>query len=112
LRIVKEIAPALITKSGLMVGLGETRDELRRAFEDLRAVDCDVLTIGQYLQPTRDRHVPVARYYSPAEFDELADEARSLGFLSVASGPFVRSSYNAEDVFVESRKRIQTNTIE
>ena len=105
LQIVKELAPELITKSGVMVGLGETRDELSRTFQDLRGVGCDVLTIGQYLQPTRDHHVPVARYYSPGEFDELAEEARSLGFLSVASGPFVRSSYNAEDVFVESRKR-------
>jgi lipoic acid synthetase len=105
LHIVKEIAPGLITKSGLMVGLGETRDELHRTFEDLRAVRCDVLTIGQYLQPTLDRHAPVARYYTPQEFDELGETARALGFLSVASGPFVRSSYNAAEVFDESRRR-------
>jgi lipoyl synthase len=106
LRLVKEIAPHLITKSGLMVGLGETRNELSQTFHDLREVGCDVLTIGQYLQPTRDRHVPVDRFYSPEEFEELGEEARSLGFISVASGPFVRSSYNAEDVFIESRKRL------
>lgn len=105
LRIVKEVAPHLMTKSGLMVGLGETADELRRSFEDLRAVDCDVLTVGQYLQPTLERHAPVARYYRPEEFEELATYARGLGFVSVASGPFVRSSYNAAEVFEESRRR-------
>ena len=119
LRIVKEIgqatrrqgdeaaASSILTKSGLMVGLGETVDELHRAFEDLREVGCDVLTIGQYLQPTLDRHAPVARYYHPDEFNALADYARALGFISVASGPFVRSSYNAADVFEESRRRLR-----
>lgn len=107
LRIVKEIAPHIITKSGLMVGLGETTDELHESFADLRAVGCDVLTIGQYLQPTLDRHAPVAKYYAPAEFDALGEVAKDLGFLSVASGPFVRSSYNAADVFDESRRRFQ-----
>ncbi len=106
LRIVKEIAPHIITKSGLMVGLGETTDELHQTFQDLRDVGCDALTVGQYLQPTRDSHHAVERYYPPAEFDELADFARSLGFLSVASGPFVRSSYNAVEVFDESRRRL------
>ncbi len=106
LRIAKEIAPHIITKSGLMVGLGETVDELHRTFQDLRHVGCDALTIGQYLQPTRDSHYAVQRYYPPAEFDELADYARSLGFVSVASGPFVRSSYNAVEVFDESRRRL------
>ena len=105
LRLVKEITPQLMTKSGLMVGLGETTEEIHQTFRDLRSVGCDVLTIGQYLQPTLDRHAPVARFYPPAEFDELADCARSLGFVSVASGPFVRSSYNAAEVFEESRKR-------
>jgi len=107
LRIVKEIAPSLITKSGLMVGLGETTDELHQTLRDLRTVDCDVLTIGQYLQPTRDRHAPVAKFYTPEEFDELGEFAESLGFLSVASGPFVRSSYNAADVFEESKRRLR-----
>ncbi len=106
LRIVKRIAPHLVTKSGLMVGFGETLDELQQTFEDLRGVSCDVLTIGQYLQPTRSGHVPVTKYYTPEEFNSLAACARRLGFLSVASGPFVRSSYNAADVFDESRRRL------
>lgn len=105
LMIVKKIAPHIISKSGLMVGLGETVAELHQALRDLRDVDCDVVTIGQYLQPTRDGHAPVARYYTPEEFDELADFARRLGFVSVASGPFVRSSYNATEVFEESLRR-------
>ncbi len=105
LRLVKEITPQLMTKSGLMVGLGETTEELHQTFRDLRSVGCDVLTIGQYLQPTHEGHAPVARFYPPEEFDELGDCARSLGFVSVASGPFVRSSYNAAEVFEESRKR-------
>ncbi|MEK7756488.1 MAG: hypothetical protein AAB385_04680, partial [Planctomycetota bacterium] len=71
----------------------------------VRAVECDVLTIGQYLQPTLDRHAPVQRYYTPAEFELLGKRTRSLGFVSVASGPFVRSSYSAADVFNESRRR-------
>lgn len=106
LRLVKEIAPKLITKSGLMVGLGESVEELHQAFRDLRDVGCDVLTIGQYLQPTRDAHAPVEKYYPPEEFEELGAFAESLGFLSVASGPFVRSSYNAADVFEESQRRL------
>lgn len=97
---------APITKSGLMVGLGETVDELHRAFEDLRQVECDVLTVGQYLQPTLDGHTPVVRYYHPDEFESLAEYARGLGFVSVAAGPFVRSSYNAAEVFEESRRRL------
>ena len=82
-----------------MVGLGETVAELTRTFRDLREVGCDVLTIGQYLRPSTDRHVPVQRYYRPEEFAELGDAARAEGFVSVASGPFVRSSYNAAAVF-------------
>ena len=109
LRIVKEIAPHIVTKSGIMVGLGEATEELLRTFEDLREVGCDVLTVGQYLQPTRDRHLSVRKYYTPDEFDELADAARGLGFISVASGPFVRSSYNAADVFEEARRRGSAN---
>lgn len=110
LRIVKDLAPHLITKSGVMVGLSETTDELLGTFEDLRSVDCDALTIGQYLQPTLDKHAPVAKYYTPDEFDELRRYALSLGFLSVASGPFVRSSYNASAVFEESRGRLAEAT--
>ncbi len=105
LRIAKATSPRLITKSGLMIGLGETIDELQRTFGDLRAVGCDVLTVGQYLEPTLTHDFPVKRYYRPEEFDDLADYAKSLGFLSVACAPFVRSSYNAAEVFEESRKR-------
>lgn len=105
LRLVKEVAPMIVTKSGLMIGLGETVAELKQAFEDLRGVGCDVLTIGQYLAPSLNDHAPVVKYYTPEEFEELADHARSLGFLSVASGPFVRSSYNASEVFEEARRR-------
>lgn len=106
LRIVKEIAPRTITKSGLMVGFGETIAELGGAFEDLRRVGCDALTIGQYLPPTLDRHAPVVRFYPPEEFEELAEYARGLGFVGVSAGPFVRSSYNAGTVFEESRRRL------
>jgi lipoic acid synthetase len=98
LRKVKARRPQMWTKSGLMVGLGETREELTTTMTDLRRVGVDILTVGQYLRPSKD-HAPVARYYEPAEFDEIADQARALGFASVASGPFVRSSYNAADVY-------------
>jgi len=94
---VKRQAPALVTKSGLMLGIGETTDELLEALADLRAVGCDVLTLGQYLAPTL-KHIPVARYVPPAEFERLAVLARSLGFAQVASGPFVRSSYHADEM--------------
>ncbi len=94
---VKRRAPHMTTKSGLMLGLGETRDELLDTLADLRAVDCDLLTLGQYLTPTL-KHIPVARYLPPEEFDELALLARSLGFKKVASGPFVRSSYHADEM--------------
>jgi lipoic acid synthetase len=94
---VKRRAPHLTTKTGLMLGLGETREELLDTLADLRAVRCDMLTLGQYLTPTL-KHVPVARYLLPEEFDELAVLARSLGFAKVASGPFVRSSYHADEM--------------
>ncbi len=84
------------TKSSLMVGLGETRDELTEAFEALREVDCDILTIGQYLRPSL-HHLPVERYYHPDEFAEMKAEAIGLGFKHVESGPLVRSSYHARD---------------
>ncbi|MCI0380280.1 MAG: lipoyl synthase [Gemmataceae bacterium] len=94
---VKRKAPHLVTKSGLMLGLGETREELFEAWADLRAVGCDVLTMGQYLTPTL-KHVPVARFLPPEEFVELGRLARLLGFTHVASGPFVRSSYHADEM--------------
>ncbi|MCL6646433.1 MAG: lipoyl synthase [Dehalococcoidia bacterium] len=91
-----EYGHAVHTKSSIMVGLGETRAELLETFRDLRAVDCDILTIGQYLRPT-ERHLPVERYYHPAEFAELREEALRLGFKHVEAGPLVRSSYHARD---------------
>jgi len=98
LRQVKEISPATKTKSGLMLGLGETREELLEVLSDLRDVNCDFLTLGQYLQPDEKRYLPVVRYLPPEEFDELGKQAKALGFLKVASGPFVRSSYHARDM--------------
>ena len=92
---VKARRPALLTKSGLMLGLGETRDELIDVFRDLRDAGVDCLTLGQYLRPTL-RHWPVARYLEPLEFAELGAEARSLGFRRVESGPLVRSSFHAD----------------
>jgi lipoic acid synthetase len=83
------------TKSGLILGMGETLDEAREVMRDLRAVDCDIVTIGQYLQPTRD-HLPVARFYDPSEFATLKKEGLAMGFAHVESGPLVRSSYHAE----------------
>lgn len=94
---VKRQTPEIVTKSGLMLGIGESVDELLEVLADLRAVNCDVLTLGQYLAPTL-KHVPVARYLPPEEFDALAALARSLGFAKVASGPFVRSSYHADEM--------------
>jgi lipoic acid synthetase len=94
---VKQQAPHITTKSGLMLGLGETREELLDTLGDLRAARCDMLTLGQYLTPTL-KHVPVARYLPPEEFDELGRLARTLGFKHVASGPFVRSSYHAGEM--------------
>lgn len=83
------------TKSGLILGMGETLDEVREVMRDLRAVDCDIITIGQYLQPTRG-HLPVVRFYDPSEFMLLKEEGLAMGFSQVESGPLVRSSYHAE----------------
>ena len=90
----KQRRSGLLTKSGLMLGLGEERGEMERAFADLRAVGCDILTLGQYLQPSRDQ-LPVARYVLPEEFGDLRDLALRLGFSHVEAGPLVRSSYHA-----------------
>lgn len=95
---------AIYTKSGLMLGLGETEEEVTTAMADLRAVGCDILTLGQYLQPTL-RHLPVLEFVSPARFEELGESARRMGFIHVASGPMVRSSYHAADFNPESRRR-------
>jgi len=94
---VKRRSPGTVTKSGLMLGLGETMEELFDVLADLRAADCDTLTLGQYLAPTL-KHVPVARFLPPAEFDEIAEKARLLGFKKVVAGPFVRSSYHADEM--------------
>ena len=94
---VKKTSPEVRTKSGLMLGLGETTEELLETLADLRSIGCDLLTLGQYLQPS-PRHLPVERYLPPAEFEELGRLARRLGFAEVASGPFVRSSYHADEM--------------
>ena len=97
LRQVKSADPGMTTKSGLMLGLGETVEELLDVLADLRAVGCNILTLGQYLQPTPD-HLPVERFVPPEEFDEIGNLARRMGFSLVASGPFVRSSYHAGEM--------------
>jgi lipoic acid synthetase len=94
LQTVKELAPQIATKSGLMLGLGETEAEIIQTLKDLRRVDCNRLTLGQYLQPSLD-HLPVEKYWLPTEFERLGEIARDLGFSHVRSGPLVRSSYHA-----------------
>jgi lipoic acid synthetase len=96
LAYAKEINPAITTKSGVMVGLGEEMDELLQVYRDLAAVGTDVLTIGQYLRPSKD-HLPMARYYTPDEFAFMKQEALKMGFRHVESGPLVRSSYHAHE---------------
>ncbi|MCI5049173.1 MAG: lipoyl synthase [Rickettsiales bacterium] len=103
LQRVKELDPSSFTKSGLMVGLGETKEEVIQVMDDLRAADVDFITIGQYLQPT-PRHAAVDRYVTPDEFRYYERMARAKGFLQVASSPLTRSSYHAGDDFVEMRK--------
>jgi lipoyl synthase len=94
LRWVKEMDPSIPTKSGLMLGHGETKAEIIEAMTDLREIDCDRLTLGQYMRPSLD-HLPVQKYWTPEEFEDLGAIARSLGFSQVRSGPLVRSSYHA-----------------
>ncbi len=93
---VKSLDYGMATKSGIIVGMGEEWDEVVETMEDLRRNQCDLLTIGQYLRPSL-KHVPVSRFYTPEEFDQLGDIGRSLGFKHVASGPLVRSSYHADE---------------
>lgn len=102
LQEVKERDPSIFTKSGLMVGLGETREEIGQVMDDLRGADVDFLTIGQYLQPT-PKHLPVQRFVTPEEFEDYAMLARSKGFLLVSSTPLTRSSYHAGDDFAKLR---------
>jgi len=94
----KERYPLIRTKSGFMLGLGETREEVLNLLQDLREVGCDLLTIGQYLQPRIDR-LPVVRYIPPEEFEEYKRIGEEMGFKAVASGPFVRSSFHASQMF-------------
>ncbi len=95
---VKSIDASMPVKSGIMVGLGESIKEIEQTLADLLSHGCDILTIGQYLQPTK-AHLKVEKYYSPNEFKQLEKKARQIGFKKVAAGPFVRSSYNAQDLF-------------
>jgi len=104
LRAAGQLRPRQTTKSGLMVGLGETDDEVSAVLRDLRTAGVDTLTIGQYLRPTR-RHEPVHRYVSPDRFRAFAEEARALGFTRVYSGVFVRSSFNAEELYRDGGPR-------
>jgi len=106
LKQAKELDSSLITKSGVMVGLGETRGELVQMMADLRAGDCDLLTIGQYLQPSSFHH-PVVRYVPPEEFLEYEHLGRAMGFVEVASAPLVRSSFNAERLYEEARMKVE-----
>lgn len=98
LRLVKEFDPKVKSKSGLMLGLGETQEEVLDTLADLRQSGCDFLTLGQYLQPSETRYLPVVRYVPPEEFDFLGQMAKKMGFEKVASGPFVRSSYHAKEM--------------
>ncbi|MEJ2472853.1 MAG: lipoyl synthase [Desulfobacterales bacterium] len=100
---VRTIDASIPTKSGLMLGLGETTAEIRQTLQDLLDAECRMLTMGQYLQPSKD-HLPVARFVPPAEFDQWQKTAFQMGFSEVASGPFVRSSYHAKELFNASRE--------
>lgn len=107
LRMVKEIDRSVFTKSGIMVGLGETKDEVKKALEDLRKAECDFVTIGQYLSPSKNHH-PVVEFVHPDVFEEYKEFAISIGFKFVMSGPLVRSSYMAENAkdIIENVRRI------
>lgn len=102
LRLAKRLHPQMITKSGLMVGLGEDYDEVIETLYDLRSVECDVVTVGQYLKPTEGR-TEVIRYWHPSEFEKLRKDAESMGFLAVYAAPLVRSSFNAASILARIR---------
>jgi lipoic acid synthetase len=109
LKNAKIVNKKIFTKSGIMVGLGETRDEILQVMDDLKSADVDFLTIGQYLQPSI-RHFPLERYYTPKEFDELGNIAKAKGFLLVSSSPLTRSSYHADEDFAKlQQNRININ---
>ena len=103
LKNAKKINKEVFTKSGIMVGLGETKDEILQVMDDLKSADVDFLTIGQYLQPSV-KHFPLDRYYSPNEFKGLGDIAKTKGFLLVSSSPLTRSSYHADDDFAKLKQ--------
>jgi lipoic acid synthetase len=102
LRKAKQSAPAIVLKSGLMVGLGETPDEVRAALDDLRGAGCEILTVGQYLSPSQE-HYPVAEFVRPEVFDSYREYALKIRFRAAACGPFVRSSYMAEQVWRDAK---------
>ena len=106
LRIAHELDPSAVVKSSIMLGLGETREEILETFDDLRAVDTDVVNLGQYLQPTRT-NIPVQRYWTPEEFADLREEAVKRGFLHCESGPMVRSSYHAGEQYDSFRRNLE-----
>ena len=109
LKNAKRINKKVFTKSGIMVGLGETRDEILQVMDDLKSADVDFLTIGQYLQPSV-KHFPLDKYYTPQEFEEFASIAKSKGFLLVSSSPLTRSSYHADEDFAQlQRNRINNH---
>ena len=109
LKNAKTIDKNIFTKSGIMVGLGETRDEILQVMDDLRAADVDFITIGQYLQPST-KHFPLDRYYTPKEFDDLGTIAKAKGFLLVSSSPLTRSSYHADEDFAKlQQNRLKSN---
>jgi len=110
LQRAKELDPALFTKSGIMVGLGEQRHEVQQVMDDLRSADVDFLTVGQYLQPT-PKHAEVKRFVPPDEFEALAATARSKGFLMVSATPLTRSSYHAGDDFARLRAARSARTV-
>ncbi|MCK5516880.1 MAG: lipoyl synthase [Desulfobulbaceae bacterium] len=106
LRQVKKRNPEMVTKTGIMLGLGEKEEELRQAWDDLQETGCNILTMGQYLQPS-SVHLPVERFVPPEEFERLGEQALLCGFSGVASGPFVRSSYQAEKLYRKAVKKIR-----
>jgi len=99
---VKDLEPGIVTKSGLMLGLGETREEVVQVMKELREARCDLLTLGQYLPPS-EQHYPLSRFVTPEEFSELAATGRELGFAEVASAPLVRSSFKAAELYAKAR---------
>jgi len=109
LKNAKKVNKNIFTKSGVMVGLGETRDEILQVMDDLRAADVDFITIGQYLQPST-KHYPLDRYYTPKEFEDLGTIAKAKGFLLVSSSPLTRSSYHADEDFAKlQQNRLKNN---